>query len=56
MIPSRLQTVVFAPTDDPIPAYRDFALWADSFLLGEPSERGRSFTYYHEDESAQTTF
>ena len=39
--PSR--TAVFAPTADPAPAYLDFALGAESFLLGEPGAASRSF-------------
>ena len=37
------RTAVFAPAVDPVPGYLDFALGADSFLLGEPGAPPRRF-------------
>src|SRR5206468_4087785 len=52
--PSR--TAVFAPSTDPVPAYLDFALNADSFLLGDAGAAARSFGAWWSDGATTEDF
>jgi glutamate--cysteine ligase len=52
--PSR--TAVFVATDDPVSAYRDFALAADSFLLGEPGTVARTFADWRSEGATPEDF
>jgi glutamate--cysteine ligase len=50
------RTAVFAPAKDPVPAYRDFALAADSFLLGGADAAARSFAEWRTDGATEEDF
>ena len=50
------RTAVFVPADDPVPAYRDFALGAHSFLLGDAGEVARSFAEWRADGATEDDF